>query len=202
MVFALPILSEHCEAMPPVYPDLLLSCPYGKMDPGEGNRQSPLKAGLLNLSIRGTLSSVDIIGADAPENFRGYDVAASFRLPWGWYSQSEWGAGIRLMTSAGVLTGGSDIGPVVSLIPLLAFGSRDGRLTLDMGAGAALFGRTTFGKQDFGGYVQFALTAGLSFPLFNGLGAGYRFMHYSDASLYGEHTIGADMHMLEITYRF
>jgi len=40
------------------------------IDPGESNRQSPLKAGLLNLGIRGTLSSVDVIGADAPEEFR------------------------------------------------------------------------------------------------------------------------------------
>ena len=172
------------------------------IDPGESNRQSPLKAGLLNLGIRGTLSSFDVIGADAPEEFRAYDVAATFRLPWGWYSQSDWGAGIRLMTGVGALTGGGDTGLVVSLMPLLAFGSRDGRFTLDMGAGVALFSRHTFGTQDFGGHFQFTLTAGVGVPLFKGLGAGYRFVHYSDASLYGHHTTGADLHMLEITYRF
>jgi len=71
-----------------------------------------------------------------------------------------------------------------------------------MGVGAALLSKQTFGIQDFGGPFQFALTTGVGVPLFKGLGAGYRFMHYSDAALYGEHTTGVDMHMLEITYRF
>ncbi len=172
------------------------------IDPGESNRQTPLKAGLLNLGIRGTLNSSDVIGDDAPEEFRAYDVAATFRFPWGWYSQSDWGAGIRLMTGIGTLAGGGDTGLVVSLMPLLAFGSGDGRFTLDMGAGVALFSRHTFGTQDFGGYFQFILTAGVGVPLFNGFGAGYRFVHYSDAALHGHHTTGADLHMLEITYRF
>lgn len=171
-------------------------------DPDESNRATPLEAGLLLLSVRGVLSSFDVLGAEAPEEFRAYDVAATFRLPWGWYSQSGWGAGIRLMPGLGVLTGGGDTGLVVSLVPLLAFGSRDGRFTLDMGAGGALFSRTAFGTQDFGGQFQFALTAGISVPLFKGVGAGYRFMHYSDAAIHGPATTGADLHMLEITYRF
>ena len=170
--------------------------------PVESHRQSPLKTDLLNLTLRGSLSSTDVIGADAPEEFRAYDVTATFRLPVGWYSESGWGAGIRLMTGAGALTGGGETGLVLSLTPLLAFGSRDGRFTLDMGAGAALFSRHTFGTQDFGGLFQFTLTAGIGVPLFKNLGAGYRYVHYSDASLYGDYTTGADMHMLEIIYRF
>lgn len=65
-----------------------------------------------------------------------------------------------------------------------------------------MLSRHRFGTQDYGGYFQFALTAGVGVPLFERLGAGYRYMHYSDAGINGDHTTGADMHMLELSYRF
>jgi hypothetical protein len=43
---------------------------------------------------------------------------------------------------------------------------------------------------------------GVSVPLYGRVGVGYRFMHYSDGGAYGEHTIGADFHMIELIYRF
>jgi len=172
------------------------------LNTGEDDRQPPSKLSLLNVSIRVSVSSFDVVGGEAAEEFRALDVAANFKSPWAWYSQSGWGAGLRLLTGVGALNGGGDTGLVVSFLPLLALGSRDGRFTLDMGAGGALFSRRTFGTQDFGGYFQFALTAGISVPLFWRLGAGYRFMHYSDSAIYGPHHVGADLHMLELIYRF
>ena len=62
--------------------------------------------------------------------------------------------------------------------------------------------RYEFGTQDFGGPFQFALTAGAGFQVYKGLGLGYRFMHYSDASVNGGDTIGADFHMIELSYWF
>jgi hypothetical protein len=56
--------------------------------------------------------------------------------------------------------------------------------------------------QDFGGPLQFALTLGIEVPLYGHAAAGYRFMHYSDAGFYAPGTIGADMHMVELLYRF
>jgi len=162
----------------------------------------PIKQSLLSISIRATTSSIDVLGDVAPEEFREYGVAANFRLPWAWYSQSGWGAGTRLMASAGALYGAEETALVVSLIPLVAIGSQDGRFTLDLGAGAALFSRHHFGTQDYGGCFQFALTAGVGVPLFERLGLGYRYLHYSDAGINGSHTTGADLHMLELTYRF
>lgn len=73
--------------------------------------------------------------------------------------------------------------------------------TLDLGAGGALFSKYRFGTQDYGGPFQFALTLGLRMPLYKKLGVGYRFMHYSDASINGPDTIGADFHMIEFIYR-
>ncbi len=171
-------------------------------DQREPDKQDLIKPGLLSVGIWATFSSADVLGAVAPEEFREYGVAANFRLPWGWYSQSGWGAGIRLLTGAGVLYGDAETALALSLIPLVAFGSQDGRFTLDMGAGGALLSRHQFGTQDFGGYFQFALTAGVNVPLFKQLGVGYRYLHYSDGGIYGPHNTGADMHMLELIYRF
>jgi hypothetical protein len=168
----------------------------------EEDKQDPIKLSLLSISIRATFSSTDVVGDVAPEEFREYGVAANFRLPWAWYSQSGWGGGIRLMASAGALYGAGETALVVSLIPLVALGSQDGRFTLDMGAGGALLSRHHFGTQDFGGYFQFALTAGIGVPLFKRLGVGYRFLHYSDSGIYGPYNTGADLHMLELIYRF
>jgi hypothetical protein len=168
----------------------------------EHEKQDPLKLSLQSVSIRARFSSIDVLGGVATEEFKEYDMAANFRLPWAWYSQSGWGAGIRLMASAGVLYSDGDTALVVSLIPLIALGSQDGRFTLDMGAGGALLSRHRFGTQDFGGNFQFALTAGAGVPLFARLGVGYRFLHYSDAGIYGPNNTGADLHMLELIYRF
>jgi len=168
----------------------------------ERDKQVPTKLSLLSVSMRARVSNIDVLGGVAPEEFKEYDVAANFRLPWAWYSQSGWGTGIRLMASAGVLYGAGDTALVVSLIPLITFGSQDGRFSLDVGAGGALLSRHHFGTQDYGGYFQFALTAGVGVPLFKQLGAGYRFLHYSDAGIYGPHNMGADFHMIEFTYRF
>lgn len=168
----------------------------------EHEKQEPLKLSLQSVSIRARFSSIDVLGGVATEEFREYDMAANFKLPWAWYSQSGWGAGIRLMASAGILYSDGDNALVVSLIPLIALGSQDGRFTLDMGAGGALLSRHRFGMQDFGGNFQFALTAGVGVPLFERLGVGYRFLHYSDAGIYGPNNTGADLHMLELIYRF
>src|SRR5512136_3068914 len=66
-------------------------------DIGEHDKQVPINPSLQSVSIRARVSSIDVLGGVATEEFKEYDVAANFRLPWAWYSQSGWGAGIRLM---------------------------------------------------------------------------------------------------------
>jgi len=73
---------------------------------------------------------------------------------------------------------------------------------LDLGMGGALLSKHHFGTQDFGGPFQFALTLGDGVPLYERLGGGYRFLHYSDAGTNGSHTTGVDFHMIELIYRF
>lgn len=156
---------------------------------------------LLSLSMRARVSEKTILGEQAPEDFQEYDVAANFRLPWERYSTSGWDVGTRLMVSAGILQGAGETALVVSLIPELTLGSEDGRFTLDLGVGGALFSRHRFGTQDYGGPFQFALTLGVGVPLYKKLRLGYRFLHYSDAGVNGSDTTGADFHMIEFSYR-
>lgn len=157
---------------------------------------------LQSLSMRARVSGATTLGKPQPEEFQEYDVAANFQLPWQSYSKSGWGVGSRLMASAGIMHGAGKNAWVVSLIPELTLGSADGRFILDMGAGAALLSRHHFEEQDYGGPFQFALTIGASIPLYKKLGLGYRFLHYSDAGIHGSHSIGADFHMIEFSYRF
>lgn len=156
---------------------------------------------LLSLSMRARVSEKTILGEEAPEDFEEFDVAANFELPWKRYSTSGWDVGTRLMASAGILQGAGETALVASLIPELTLRSEDGRFTLDLGAGGALFSRHRFGTQDFGGPFQFALTLGVGVRLYKKLGLGYRFLHYSDAGVNGSDTTGADFHMIEFIYR-
>lgn len=161
-----------------------------------------LELDLLSVGVRTRLGEKRVLGEVAPESFRAHDLFANFRLPWQSYSPRGIGAGTRLMASAGLLEGAGRTALVVSLTPLFALGTEDGRYTIDLGAGLALVSETRFAQQDFGGPLQFSLTAGASVPLYREFGVGYRFMHYSDAGLHGNHTIGVDFHMLELIHRF
>ena len=70
---------------------------------------------------------------------------------------------------------------------------------------AALGFSLTFGLSRVANFAHggLYLFAGLTtWLLYKRLGLAYRFMHYSDGGLYGDFTIGADFHMVEIAYRF
>ncbi len=157
---------------------------------------------LMSVSARARVGEKRVLGKEAPESFREYDVAATLRLPWQYYTPSGWGVGLRLMASGGILQGANKTALVVSAIPLLALGSEDGRFTVDIGAGLALISEHRFAQQDFGGPLQGALTLGVTVPLYQRVGVGYRFMHYSDWGAYGPSSIGVDFHMVEFSYRF
>ena len=157
---------------------------------------------LLSVGVRGRVGEKTVLGKEQPESFREYDVVASIQLPWKCQSPSGWGVGARLLTSVGVLQGADKTGLVASVIPVLALGRQDGRLTVELGAGLALLSKHRYAQQDFGGYLQFALTFGVGVPLYQRVGLGYRYLHYSDAGAHGPDTIGADFHMIELIYRF
>ena len=157
---------------------------------------------MTHAGVRLRVGDERVLGKEQLESFSEYDVWASIRLPGAAYGASGWGVGSRLLASAGIFQGAGVNALVVSLLPLLAFGTQDGRFSVDLGAGLALLSRSVYGQQDFGGYLQGAMTVGVGIPLYQRFGLGYRFMHYSDAGLYGSDTIGVDFHMIELSYRF
>lgn len=178
---------------------LLLALTFGLLAP------LPAAAGglpLLSLSARARISNSTTLGQQQPEEFDEYTLAAHFGLPW--QSDPTWGwiVDTRLMASAGLMQGAGETGVVASLVPLIGLRHEDWPLLLDAGAGGALLSRYEVGTQDFGGPFQFALTSGASIRFYKRYGVGYRFMHYSDAALNGDHTVGADFHMIELSYHF
>lgn len=81
-------------------------------------------------------------------------------------------------------------------------GTAGSLIAVDAGVGAAILSRHKFGEQDFGGAFQFVLTVGSRVPVYRSIGLGYRLTHVSDATIYGRHSRGADIHMLELTWNF
>lgn len=154
-----------------------------------------------SLSFRSRVSEKTTLGKDAPEDFKSYDFSAFSFLPY----EKELGTSLkvqsRLMASAGLLRGVKKNALVLSLVPEGVIATKNEGFTLHGGIGAALFSRYEFGRQDYGGPFQFALTAGIALPRFHRWGLGYRFMHYSDAGLNGPNTTGADFHMIELDYK-
>jgi hypothetical protein len=157
---------------------------------------------LLSLALRSKVSEERVLGKEQTLSFNAHDLAATLRLPWEGGSWAGWDVGARLMASAGVLRGAGDSTLLLSAVPTLALARTDLPITVELGAGLALLGKHDYAGQDYGGHLQFALAVGLSLPVHRRIGIGYRFMHYSDAGAYGRHSIGADFHMVELSYRF
>ena len=158
---------------------------------------------LIRAGPRVGMSGKSPFGKDQKEYFQQYDVAAVFRLPWGWQERSSGlKLDMRLLASAGELAAAAETSLMATLVPCLALSSPSGALSIDVGAGAAFFSNYKFGVQNFGGPAQIVGTAGIGLNPFPGFYAGYRFQHFSDAGIYGATSLGVDMHIVEIAYRF
>lgn len=157
---------------------------------------------LLSASVQVRIGERTVLGRKSPDSFQEYDLRASWNTRWEHQVLSGLSVGARLLASGGVFEGPGETAAVASAIPVVALGTQDRRFTLDGGAGFAFLSAHRYAQQDFGGHLQFALTLGLEGPLYRRIGVAYRFMHYSDAGVYGSHTVGADLHMAGLTYRF
>ena len=159
---------------------------------------------LLSIGPRiGFGEKVPLMGKEAKYYFHLYDVAAVIRLPWSWpLGESTWSLETRLIASAGLLTGAHESGLMMTAVPDLALSGWDGLVTFDTGVGAGFFSNHTFGVQDFGGPVQIIATAGVRVNPFSHAFAGFRAQHFSDADLYGSSSLGVDMYIMELGYRF
>lgn len=73
------------------------------------NEAYPADITLISVGPRLGFSGQTFLGREQKYNFRLYDVAAVFRLPWAWsLAESGWGVETRLITSVGLLAGAGD----------------------------------------------------------------------------------------------
>jgi lipid A 3-O-deacylase PagL len=159
---------------------------------------------LLSIGPRmGFSADTPLLGKEQKYVFYLVDVAAIFNLPWSWQlGQSPWNLETRLLTSAGVLTGASEKALMMTLVPELALTGWKGLVTFDAGAGAGLLSNYHFGNQNFGGPVQIVATVGVRISPFAHAYGGFHVQHFSDAGLYGSSSLGVDMYLVELGYRF
>jgi hypothetical protein len=144
-----------------------------------------------------------VLGKRQTESFRMYDVAAVFTLPWSWpLGGSAWSLETRLTASAGLLEAADDSSLIMTVVPGLALSGWKGLVSIDAGAGAGFFSNYKFGEQDFGGPVQLSATMGVRINPFSHAYTGFRFQHFSDAGLYGPSSLGVDLYLVELGYRF
>jgi Lipid A 3-O-deacylase (PagL) len=159
---------------------------------------------LLSIGPRiGFSGSTPLLGKRETESFRMADVAAVFTLPWSWpLGGSEWSLGTRLTASAGLLEAAGDSGLIMTVVPDLALSGWKGLVIFDAGVGAGFFSDYKFGVQDFGGPVQFVATMGVRVNPFSHAYTGIHVQHFSDAGLYNSSSLGVDLFIVELGYRF
>jgi len=142
-----------------------------------------------------------ISATDGSEDFTQYEAFGTFRLPWSWRPAEGWFLSTKVDLSAGALRGGGDTGFIGSVGPGIALSMVDGLILLDGGISAALLSEHRFGRENFGGPIQFVSHVGLSLKIGDHLGVGYRFQHMSNASIYNRNP-GLDLHVLQLSYFF
>lgn len=139
--------------------------------------------------------------SDNEENFEQYEVFATYGLPWSWQWPSGWGLSARLDATGGVLCGGGETGFVGSIGPSLALSTPGGRIWIDIGVSPTYLSKSEFGREDFGGAIQFSSHLGMTFHLGRGIAAGYRIQHMSNAGIKDQNP-GLSLHMLALSYHF
>lgn len=159
---------------------------------------------LVSLGPRYGFSRKDpLLGKRQTANFALVDVAAIFRLPWSWpLGESPWSVETGLIISAGALYAAGDTGFIATVVPRVTLSGWNGFASIDAGIGLGLFGRDKYGTQDFGGHVQCVLTTALHIHPISHAFAGFRLQHFSDAGIYGAHSLGVDLYIIEVGYRF
>ena len=159
---------------------------------------------LLSIGPRiGFGEKIPLMGKEQKYYFHLTDVAAVIKLPWSWpLVESTWSLETRLITSVGLLTAAGESGLMMTVVPELALSGWEGLVTFDAGAGAGFFSNYKFGAQDFGGPVQIVATMGIRVNPFSHAYTGFRVQHFSDAGLYRSSSLGVDMCIVELGYRF
>lgn len=182
---------------------VLLALGFFLFLPKVGHSQEPKKLEMISVGIRGGINlDPGGIPPGEKEDFQQYEVFGILGFPGSWEWPRGWEVRYRWYASAGVMKAAGDKGFISSLGPGLGLTKWDWNLTLEIGTGAVFVGDETFGEQDFGGPVQILGHGGVSYHFPEHVTLGWRFQHFSDATIYGTNNRGVDFHFLELSYRF
>ncbi len=165
--------------------------------------QEPKKFEIISVGIRGGINlDPGGIPPGEKEDFQQFDVMAVLGFPGSWEWPRGWEARYRWYASSGVIKAAGDKGFIGTFGPGLAFTNWDWNIVLEFGTGAVFVSDETFGRQDFGGPVQILGHGGITYQFPAHINLGWRFQHFSDATIYGNNNRGVDFHFLELNYRF
>lgn len=149
----------------------------------------------MELGVRG--------GTDASslhESYTGAEVYYMYTLPW----QKVIGSGMRIYTrldaGLGYLEGDSETGGWIAVGGDVVLSVMEGRLEFEAGLRPTLLFEHEFGRDDFGGPVQFMSHAGATVN-FDNFSLSYRYSHISNADIYDENS-GIDLHLVGMGVRF
>lgn len=162
--------------------------------------QQPKEFEIISAGIRGGWNFGGLPPTEK-EDFQQFDAFVILGFPGSWEWPRGWEARYRWYASAGLLHGAGESGFIGTTGPGVMFTKWDWNLTLDFGTGAVFVSKEHFGSQDFGGPVQILGHGGISYHFPGNMTLGWRFQHFSDASLYGKNR-GIDLHLFELGYRF
>lgn len=141
-------------------------------------------------------------GTDATSVHQSYNAGELYllrALPW----QAEIAGGqlgSRLDCGLGWVEAAGDNGGWLAVGADLVYASRALPVELEVGFRPALFPDYDYGRDEFGGILQFSSHVGVT-VLLSPVTIGYRFQHLSNGGIYDENP-GLDLHLLGIGARF
>ena len=149
----------------------------------------------MEIGVRG---GSDASGVD--ENYTVGEVYFLHALPW----QKEFSSGTKIYTrldvGAGFLHAASKDAGWLAVGGNVVFSLMEGRWELECGFRPTWLFRDEFGEDDYGGTVQFASHAGVTFNL-GPAALSYRILHLSNAHLYDPNP-GLNLHLVGVGVRF
>ena len=137
--------------------------------------------------------------------FHLYEAYTEYGLPWKMRSETGWKLSTQLNGELGVLKGSSKSCVVGAIGPGFAVGNPWNDVELDLGLSFNLLGERRFGYVDFGSTFLYGTYAGVSYRLYKGFEADYRFTHVSNGHFfYPKNTPnpGLNLHLFGFSWQF
>jgi len=148
----------------------------------------------LEIGIRGGLDA-----AGTRENYEVREIYVSTDLPWRLPVESFVGLNVRLEVGAAQFEAAEDDGHWLAAGGALVYRSCGERLEFEVGWRPTWLPDYKFGREHFGGQVQFSTHASVAF-IWQQTRWSYRFQHTSNAGLYDDNP-GLDLHMFGVGFR-